>query len=57
MLLKTGLPEHYAKFLAHLEVVSSTYRAEKTNNVVEEVTGRRALMFDAWVQEHKTAWQ
>lgn len=56
-LLKSGLSDHYAKFLASLEVATANGVEERSNDNVEKVTGRPPLTFDAWVQENKAVWQ
>ncbi|KAL9634355.1 MAG: hypothetical protein Q9164_004141, partial [Protoblastenia rupestris] len=52
-----GLPEFYAQFLSYLEAMTAGGGEERTDDSVEKVTGRPAQSFDAWIQEHKTAWQ
>ena len=52
-----GLPEYWAKFMSFLEVASADGMEERSNDAVEQVTGRPPQKFDAWVQENKTAWQ
>jgi hypothetical protein len=55
--LNLGLPEHYAKFLASIEVTTANGVEERLNGDVERVIGRPPQTFDAWVQQNKTAWQ
>lgn len=52
-----GLPEHYAKLLTSLEVSAADGVEDRINDAVERVTGRPPQKFDAFAQEHKTAWQ
>ena len=55
--LDVGMPEHYAKMLTYLEVTTANGAEERSNGVVERVTGRPPQKFDAWVEENKAAWQ
>jgi hypothetical protein len=55
--LNLGLPEPTAKFMAYLETGSAGGMEERSNDAVEQVTGRPPLTFDAWVEQNKTAWQ
>ena len=52
-MIKSGMPEHYAKFLASLEVRNANEREETMNDDVEKVTGRPPQKFDVFVQENK----
>lgn len=52
-----GIPEHMAKFLAFVEVLSARGSEERSDDSVEKVTGRRPQTFDAWVQQNKATWQ
>ena len=56
-LLDVGVPEHYAIFLTSLEAGTAGGMEERSNDVVEKVTGRPAQTFDAWVQQNKVVWQ
>ena len=56
-MIKSVMPEHYAKFLTSLEVRSANGREETMNDDVEKVTGRPPQKFDALVQENKAVWQ
>ena len=56
-MIKSGVPEHFAKFLTSLEVRSANEREETMNDDVEKVTGRPRQKFDAFVQENKAVWQ
>ncbi|KAN0095231.1 NAD(P)-binding protein [Hyaloscypha variabilis] len=49
-------PEPLAQFMARLESLTADKREERTNNVVEKVTGRPPMTFDAFVQENKSVW-
>jgi len=42
--------------MAKLESLTADKREERTNNVVEKVTGRPSMTFDAFVQENKSVW-
>lgn len=55
--MNLGLAEFHAKFLTSLEVASANGAEERTNDAVEQVTGRPPQKFDAWVQQKKRAWQ
>lgn len=52
-----GLPDDYAKILASAETEIAGGMEEKTNDVIEQVTGRPGQIFDAFVRENKAAWQ
>lgn len=52
-----GLPEHLAEFVTSLELASADGLEERTNDVVERVTGRPATPFDVFVEENKALWQ
>ena len=52
-----GMPEHFAHFLAGIEVMSANGGEERMNDAVERVTGRPPMNFDDWVQENKAALQ
>ena len=56
-MIKSGMPEHYAKFLTSLEVRSANGREGTMNDDIEKVTGRPPQKFDAFVQENKAVWQ
>ena len=52
-----GLPDHFAKFIASIEVSAANGSEEIMNDLVEQVTGRPPQNFDAFVQEHKAVWK
>ena len=52
-----GLPDSYAKLMASVETATASGMEEKTNDVIEQVTGRPGQTFDAFVQENIAAWQ
>lgn len=54
--LKIGFPESYAKWVSSLEVGTAKSGENRSNHVVEEVTGRPPQSFDAWLEENKKAW-
>lgn len=55
--MKAGLPEHYAKLLASLEIMASNgQEAEWKDDAVERITGKKPQSFDSWVQGNKMAW-
>jgi hypothetical protein len=56
-LVKVGLPEHFAKFLAHLEVSAAGGEEQRMNDTVDQVTGRPPKTFDTFAQENKAVWQ
>jgi festuclavine dehydrogenase len=42
--------------MASLEIKTADKREERTNDVVEKVTGRPPQTFDSFVQENKSVW-
>lgn len=56
-LLSQGMDEQRAKFWVFLESMSSKDTVGKTNNVVEEVTGKKAKGVEEWVKENVGLWQ
>lgn len=55
--IEHGMPEEHARFLTFLELQSADGKEEKTNDVVEQVSGRPGQTFDAFAEENKAAWQ
>ena len=55
--LSFSLPEYFAKFLTHLEVMTAEGMEERTNDVVEKVTGRPPVRFEEFVEENKGGWE
>ncbi|KAI9830056.1 MAG: hypothetical protein M1819_005886 [Sarea resinae] len=56
-LIAAGLPEHFARFFTNLEVATAGGFETRTNNVVEQVTGRPPKSFDTFAEENKAVWQ
>lgn len=54
--LSTAIPENYAIWLAGMDTAIANGSEERTNNVVETVTGRPAKDFDTFIEENKKAW-
>lgn len=55
--IEHGVSEDRARFLTYLELLSADNAENKTNDVVEKVTGRPGRTFDAFAEENKAAWQ
>lgn len=55
--LGQGLPDFFANFLAYLETEAAKQVENRTNDAVEQVTGRPGQTFDAFAKENKAAWQ
>ncbi|MCJ1311993.1 hypothetical protein MMC25_005667 [Agyrium rufum] len=53
---KNGFPPHLAKVLSYIEAGCSKGVEERTDNAVEEVTGKKAQNFEAWIKENKAAF-
>jgi hypothetical protein len=54
--MKGGMPEGLSKFLAHIEVKTMNGMEEGLNDIVERLTGRPGLTFDAWATQNKACW-
>lgn len=56
-LVKVGLPDHFGKFLTHLEVSAAGGEEETMNDTVEQMTGRPPKTFDTFAEENRAVWQ
>lgn len=56
-MLKTGMPPVYVEAIMDLLATMKAGKADGVTNTVEEVTGKKAGTYDAWVRRHITMFR